>query len=109
MNLIITVIGNAAVDPDFRKSLMKDPLATIDAWGFRLTKGEVEMLEAVFRPDAPELAAAFQKLEDQLYATLEKHLVPKVRCVKPCKWSLYAPAGPLRTARRKAAEAALKE
>ncbi len=39
MNLLITVIGNAAVHPEFRKELLNDPLATIDRVGLPLNQG----------------------------------------------------------------------
>ena len=57
MDLLVTVIGNAVVDPQFRSRLLQNPRAAIDEWGFRLTKGEVEMLEAMFRQPAPEAVA----------------------------------------------------
>ena len=53
MDLLITIIGNAAVDPGFRQRLLNDPLRTADEYGFHLTKGEVEMLERVFTKQAP--------------------------------------------------------
>ncbi len=36
-DLLITLIGNAAVDPGFRELFLKNPLETADDYGFRLT------------------------------------------------------------------------
>ncbi|MGA7645539.1 MAG: hypothetical protein WBW01_03445 [Terriglobales bacterium] len=96
MNLLITIIGNAAVHPEFRKELLNDPLATIDRWGFHLTKGEVELLEKMFTKDLSELLnKSFEALEDLLYKNLP--------CPKPCSMSLYPPPGKAREDLKKAA------
>lgn len=90
MDLLITLIGNAAVDPFFRKSFLDDPNATVERCHFRLTKGEFDMLQTVFASlDENEKAAlesAFHVLEDLLYLNL--------KCGKPCNWSISLPAQP---------------
>jgi len=53
MDLLITVIGNAVADTEFRERLLRDPLTALDEWGFRLTKGEIEMMQEVL-PRASE-------------------------------------------------------
>jgi hypothetical protein len=87
MNLLVTLIGNAAVDPIFRHRFLEAPLATADAYGFLLTKGEVELLEKVFTKEMKEaFERDFEKLEQRLYQNLA------VRCKRPpCAWSLYPP------------------
>jgi hypothetical protein len=94
MDLLITIIGNAAVDPGFRQRLLNDPLRTADEYGFHLTKGEVEMLERVFtKQAAADLERDFHSLEDTLYQNVEKPSVPyPVACKRPCVWSAYPPA-----------------
>ncbi|MGB6249799.1 MAG: hypothetical protein WCC78_02160 [Terriglobales bacterium] len=96
MNLLITVIGNAAVHPEFRKELLNDPLATIDRWGFHLTKGEVELLEKMFTKNLSKLRKNFEALENTLYGNLPP-------CPKPCSMSLYPPPGKAREDLKKAA------
>lgn len=88
MSLLITLIGNAAVDPIFRQKFLEAPLATADAYGFLLTKGEVELLEKVFTKEMREaFERDFEKLEQRLYQNLAE------RCKRPpCAWSLYPPA-----------------
>ena len=87
MDLLITLIGNAAVDPIFRKKFLEDPTDIMDHYGFRLTKGEFEMMQTVFvditAEEKQQMEKAFAILEDKLYAN--------VRCQPPCKWSLYPP------------------
>ncbi len=87
MNLLITLIGNAAVDPIFRARFLADPLATADEYGVQLTKGEVDLLTQVFTKELKDtFEQAFDKLEQTLYQNLA------VRCKKPpCAWSLYPP------------------
>jgi len=85
MDLLITVIGNAVADIEFRERLLKDPLTTLDQWGFRLTKGEVEMMEEVLhRESEVELKNKFQALHETLYG---KNFCP----TKTCKMSAYPP------------------
>ena len=88
MYLLITLIGNAAVDPVFRGMFLADPLGTAEKYGFRLTKGEVELLQIVFTQEMQEtFERNFQILEQTLYKN-----VPEARCKKPpCAWSLYPP------------------
>ena len=89
MDLLVTVIGNAVVDPLFREELLANPRVSIDTWGFRLTKGEVEMLEAMFTDRQMELKEKFAALEDALYKNLEK-LIPTA-CDRPCRMSVSRP------------------
>jgi hypothetical protein len=90
MDLLITLIGNAAVDPLFRKKFLDNPIATVENYHFRLTKGEYEMLQTVFVGLDPTKKAAmengFQVLEDVLYLNL--------KCGKPCNWSIFLPPQP---------------
>ena len=48
MDLLITVIGNAVLDPVFRARLLEDPLQALDDWRFRLTNSEFAMLQDMF-------------------------------------------------------------
>jgi len=94
MDFLITVIGNAAVDFEFRNRLLLNPVETINAWGLRLTKGEVELMNEMFGSRTEDLKRTFQALEDVLYNNLGQ---PKVgRCNKPCKMSI-SPPNPLPT------------
>ena len=88
MDLLIAVVGNAVADAGFRDLLWVDPVQAISTRGFRLTKGEVEMLVAIFK-NAPDVVRdAFKVLDDQVDAQLGK--VPTVDCTgRPCKWSVY--------------------
>ena len=89
MEFLITLIGNAAVDPNFRKRFLTDPVETIDHYGFRLTKGDYELMLEVFSRLTPgqknELEQAFLNLQDQLYARIKGH------CTTPCFWSIFPP------------------
>jgi hypothetical protein len=89
MDLLVTVIGNAVVDPLFRRELLADPRLAIDTWGFRLTKGEVEMLEAMFTDRQMELREEFAGLEEVLYKNLEKLILTP--CDRPCRMSISRP------------------
>jgi len=89
MDFLVTVIGNAVVDPLFREELLANPRASIDTWGFRLTKGELEMLEVMFTNGQMELREKFRALEDVLYQNLEK-LIPTA-CDRPCRMSVSRP------------------
>ncbi|HTZ95920.1 MAG TPA: hypothetical protein VMB18_05960 [Terriglobales bacterium] len=88
MDMLITLIGNAAVDPVFRKRFLDNPVDTVDHYRFRLTKGEFELLQAVFTNLKPQekatLEETFAALEDNLYAKIEP-------CGRPCVWSLCPP------------------
>lgn len=87
MDLLITLIGNAAVDPIFRKRFLAEPLETADAYGFRLTKGEVDLLQQVFtKSQRSELERSFEALEKVLYLNVGGG------CKKPpCAWTTYPP------------------
>jgi len=89
MDLLVTVIGNAAVDPLFREKLLENPRDAIDTWGFRLTKGEIEMLEAMFT-ERQDLKERFKALENALYENLEQ-LIPEA-CDRPCRMSVSRPS-----------------
>jgi hypothetical protein len=100
MDLLITLIGNAAVDPGFRKLFLEDPLGTADKYDFRLTKGDFEIMRTVFtklnHEGRERMERAFKALEHELYAQLEAAsvpapVVPPKRCMKPCGWSIYPP------------------
>jgi hypothetical protein len=88
MDLLVTVIGNAAVDPVFREELLANPRAAIDLWGFRLTKGEVELLDAMFTHRQTELNERFEALENVLYENLRGVIYA---CDKPCHMSVSRP------------------
>lgn len=89
MELLITLIGNAAVDPDFRERWLNDPLKIAHEYGFRLTKGEVELMNMIFTPDLKnELNKSFETLQNSLY----KNLITQKVCPKPpCRLSLFPP------------------
>jgi hypothetical protein len=110
MDLLITLIGNAAVDPGFRKLFLEDPLGTADKYGFRLTKGDFELMTAVFTKlndrERDCMERAFKALEGELYGKLETLAVlPPRKCMKPCAWSIYPPRE-LPELRKKIAKAA---
>jgi hypothetical protein len=88
MDFLVTVIGNAAVDYKFRKALLKNPRAAIDKWGFRLTKGEVEMMLAMFGSEQKILEERFKELEDILYDNLNRKIF---MCDRPCRMSVSHP------------------
>jgi hypothetical protein len=102
MDLLVTLIGNAAVDPFFRKRFLDNPVDTADEYGFRLTKGEFEMMKTVFADLTPTdkntLQQAFAALEDLLYEKLRV-------CPRPCALSIFPPPEPheLRKEREKIA------
>jgi len=82
MDLLATVIGNAVADPEFRARLLDDPRGALDEWGFRLTKGEVRMLDVIFTSDKKKvLMDKFDELQDALLHGLGKELMCNVvRC-----------------------------
>lgn len=98
MELLVTLIGNAAVDPNFRAEFLENPVAAIQKHGFHMTKGEFEMMQTVFnQDDKKELEGAFKNLETKLYhrllGTSEKGearaVPPERRCTQPpCYWSI---------------------
>jgi len=96
MDLLVTLVGNAAVDPGFRKKFLDDPLGTADAYGFRLTKGDFEIMYTVFYnltdTQKAELDRVFHALEIALYSKLDAvAALPPKRCMKPCGWSIFPP------------------
>jgi len=100
MDLLITLVGNAAVDPGFRKLFLEDPLGTADKYGFRMTKGDFEIMKTVFtklnHEEKERMEKAFHALEHELYRNLEisatpAPVVPPKKCMKPCGWSIYPP------------------
>ena len=98
MDLLITLIGNAAVDPGFRELFLCDPLGTADNYGFRLTKGDFQIMTAMFtnlnEEERTSLENAFKALENLLYGKMENAALtppPKTKCTKPCTLSLYPP------------------
>ena len=91
MDLLITVLGNAVVQGDFRDRLLsgEDPVREAEAWGFRLTKGEGEMLRDMFTGSAEYiegLRKKFDALEDQVYINMN--------CARPCKMTVGPPLCP---------------
>lgn len=90
MDLLITLLGNVAVDPSFRERFLKDPVDTADEYGFRMTKGEFELMKTVFADLTPmernALEGAFAGLQDLLYKS--------TNCHPPCAWSVYPPPEP---------------
>jgi hypothetical protein len=101
MDLLITLIGNAAVDPGFRELFLDNPLGTADEYGFRLTKGDFQIMTAMFTnlndEEKASLEEAFKTLEDMLYSKMESAALapPPTRppCTKPCTLSIYPPPG----------------
>ncbi len=91
MELLITLIGDLAVDPNFRKEFLANPSGTIDRYGFRLTKGDYEMMMQVFgkltQAQIDEFDRAFAILQDKLYAKLAQ----QGPCKPPCFWSIHLP------------------
>jgi len=89
MDLLVTLIGNAVVDPVFRKRFLDDPVHIADHYHFRLTKGEFELMNTVFagleQDERKQLEHAFAVLEDILYARLPGS------CTHPCAWSIFPP------------------
>jgi len=96
MDSLVTLIGNAAVDPIFRKRFLDHPVDTADQYGFRFTKGDFQMMEVVFAhltaTEHRDLEGAFKTLQDLLHKKV--HLLDKTICGPPCKWSIYPPAEP---------------
>jgi hypothetical protein len=88
MDLLITLIGNAAVDPKFRKRFLDNPVDIADHYRFRLTKGEFEIMQAMFG----NLTPAEKKQLEEAFSLLEKKLYAKLRnCTPPCFMSIYPP------------------
>ena len=98
MDLLVTLIGNAAVDPFFRKRFLDNPVDTADEYGFRLTKGEFEMMKTVFadltQTEKNALQEAFVALENLLYKQARPRVSEAVRVV------YFPAAGTTRAPRR---------
>jgi hypothetical protein len=96
MELLVTLIGNAAVDPFFRKRFLDSPVDTVDEYGFRLTKGDFEIMEAMFAnltaTEKADVERAFVTLENWLYRKLESKEI--LKCGRPCLMSIYPPGEP---------------
>jgi len=88
MDVLVTVIGNVVVDPYFRKRFLDDPVGITDAYGFRLTKGDFEMMKTMFADLTPTEKNAFEEAFGDL-----QHLLYKV-CDPPCHHSIYPPPEP---------------
>jgi hypothetical protein len=89
MDLLVTVIGNAAADPEFRARLLDNPRKTVDDYGFRLTKGEVELLTMIF---TPSMKADLDRNFGLLQGTLYKPLIDGGVCHNPpCRFSVATP------------------
>jgi hypothetical protein len=107
MDLLIAVVGNAVVDPVFRKKLLDDPVQALDDWGFRLTKREVELLEEMFAQlgaRKEELAEKFECLGKALYRNIDQAAERKVAPICPkrtCPMSVYPQLPELRNELRK--------
>ncbi|HET7208447.1 MAG TPA: hypothetical protein VFI95_17855 [Terriglobales bacterium] len=104
MDSLVSVIGNAAVDPVFREELLKHPVKATDDWGFRLTKGDIMLLKLMFHTDlVPELKQQLEKLGKTLYTKVELAAGPQTaevsaagfaptRCpFRTCMCSVQAP------------------
>ena len=91
MDFLITLIGNAVVDPNFREMFLTDPDQTINRYRFCLTKGDYELMMRVFTnlndKEKTDMRKAFAVLEDQLYIRVQP-------CTKPCFWSIHLPEEP---------------
>jgi len=91
MDVLITLIGNAVVDPIFRAKFLALPVDTADHYGFRLTKADFELMRITFEDlgsEKPEFEQAFQTLEDLVYNRIET----KIGCQsRPCFMSISPP------------------
>lgn len=96
MELLVTLIGNAAVDHFFRKRFLDNPVDTVDEYGFRLTKADFEIMETMFAELKPkekeDLEQAFVALENLLYKKLDSE--KSAICGRPCSMSIYPPGEP---------------
>jgi len=110
MELLVTLIGNASVDPFFRRRFLDNPVDTVDEYGFRLTKGDFEMMKAMFadltQTEKADVEQAFVTLENWLYKKLDSYEISK--CGRPCYLSIFPPGEPheLRKEREKTQKAA---
>ena len=80
------------VQDKFRERLLNgNPVEEAEAWGFRLTKGENEMLTLIFNGEGnkAELRERLEKLADTVYSNLKI-----LACDRPCKMSVGPPVCP---------------
>ena len=90
MDLLITVLGNAVVHQGFRDKLLKgDPVKEAEKWGFRLTKGDQELLRQIFIED-PQHAGHQAELQRTLL-DLETCVYRQLPCGRPCNMSVLEP------------------
>lgn len=111
MEFLITLIGNAAVDPYFRKRFLDNPVDTVDEYGFRLIKGDFEIMKTMFA----DLPTAEKKALDQAFAALEQLLYRKLDlderniCGHPCRMSIFPPGEPHELRRERETQEKAKE
>jgi hypothetical protein len=115
MDLLITVIGNAVVDPAFRTRLLDNPVKALDDWRFRLTNSEIGMLEEMFTNLSPEqnkeLKDKFESLGTTLYQNRDGAMKRNVLLACPtrrCTASVYPCLPELRADLKKTALAESK-
>jgi hypothetical protein len=77
MNLL-TIVGNAAADDTFLDKLFKDPIGTVEQYGFQLTNAEQEALLHFTRGD---------RSSDTKEHLRQVYICPK----KPCLFALAKP------------------
>lgn len=76
---LIAIIGNAVLDPDFRRELLSNPVAAAEDYGFQLTKGEAEELEKLRSNE--NLTGKLSEQMEEVRNTLEKvRICPMRRC-----------------------------
>ena len=111
MEFLITLIGNAAVDPFFRKRFLDNPVDTVDEYGFRLTKGDFGIMKTMFADltttEKKTLDQAFFALEQLLYRRLD--LDEKTACGHPCNMSIFPPGEPHELRRERETQEIAKE
>jgi hypothetical protein len=97
MDFLVTLIGNAVVDPVFRKRILNNPIDTADEYGFRFTKSDFEMMKTMFvgltQTEKNDLEQQFKVLQDMLLKKIVQ-LVPQKVCHPPCALSIYPPPEP---------------
>jgi len=94
MDFLVTLIGNAVVDPIFRERFLNKPVDTADEYGFRFTKSDFEIMTTMFvgltQTEKNALKQQFKALQDML---LEK-VIQRKACRPPCALSIYPPPEP---------------
>ncbi len=110
MDLLITVIGNAVLDPVFRERLLKNPLQALDDWRFRLTNSEFTMLLEMFsklsQKQKDDLESKFHSVGAMLYQNRDQATSRRVCRVCPpkrCLASVYPSLPSLRNNLKKRA------